>query len=57
MTGREFLTLHGDPAAWTDREFEDFEQVATTGDPTRARDVLARLAKTPPTQADHTPAA
>lgn len=57
MTGIEFRQLHGDPAGWTDREYEDFAQCTTPGDPTPARELLARL-KTDPTQAtDYQPAA
>lgn len=44
MTGTDYRTQHGDPARWTDREFEEFEQYATPGDPAPAREVLARIA-------------
>jgi hypothetical protein len=45
MTGREYRRLHGDPATWSDDEYEQFAECATPGDPTPARDLLARLAK------------
>lgn len=43
MTGSEYRKEHGDPATWTDTEYEQFEQYATPGDPAHAREVLARL--------------
>lgn len=58
MTGREFRTLHGDPADWTDTEYEQFAGCATPGDPTPARELLARLkANKQTTTDDYTPAA
>jgi hypothetical protein len=49
MTGREYRRLHGDPADWTDDEYEQFAECATPGDPTPARELLARLADKPGT--------
>lgn len=57
MTGSEFRKLHGDPAQWTDREYEDFAQYATPGDPRPARELLARLKARTQTAPDYQPAA
>lgn len=58
MTGREFRQLHGDPADWTDTEYEQFAQYAAPGDPQPARDLLARLkASKQQATSDYTPAA
>jgi hypothetical protein len=46
MTGIEYRQIHGDPATWTDLEYEQFTQYATPGDPRPARELLARLHKT-----------
>lgn len=43
MTGREFRALHGDPADWSDDEYEQFAECATPGDPQPARELLDRL--------------
>lgn len=43
MTGTQFRKLHGDPATWTDDEYEQFAECATPGDPEPARELLARL--------------
>jgi hypothetical protein len=56
MTGTQFRQTHGDPADWTDDEYEQFAECATPGDPTPARELLARLAKQR-NQTDLTPAA
>lgn len=47
MNGRQFRKLHGDPATWTDREYEQYGQVATPGAPVPA-EVLAFLKQPPP---------
>lgn len=47
MTGLEFRQDHGDPAAWTDTEYEQYGQVATPGAPAPA-EVLAFLKQPPP---------
>lgn len=52
MTGRQFRQLHGDPATWTDDEYEQFAQYATPGDPAPARELLARLAQQQPATRD-----
>ncbi|MFF1298165.1 MULTISPECIES: hypothetical protein [unclassified Streptomyces] len=44
MTGSEFRKAHGDPATWTDQDYEEFPLYGTPGDPTPARELLARLA-------------
>ncbi len=56
MTGREFREIHGDPAQWDDDEYDLFAAYATPGDPTPARELLARL-QTPTTPDDYQPAA
>ncbi|MFD8488643.1 hypothetical protein [Streptomyces sp. NPDC059712] len=43
MTGSQFRQTHGDPAQWTDTEYEQFADCATPGDPKPAHDLLARL--------------
>ncbi|MEU0656100.1 hypothetical protein ABZ485_28180 [Streptomyces albogriseolus] len=43
MTGRRFRKTHGDPAQWDDDEYDLFAAYATPGDPTPARELLARL--------------
>lgn len=48
MTGTQFRQAHGDPATWTDTEYEQFAECATPGDPSRARELLARLNKPNP---------
>lgn len=55
MTGTQFRKLHGDPATWTDDEYEQFAECATPGDPEPARELLARLNTSKHT--DLTPAA
>lgn len=45
MTGTQFRQTHGDPATWTDDEYEQFAECATPGDPQPARELLARLAQ------------
>jgi hypothetical protein len=47
MTGTEYRTLHGDPATWTDREFDEFAQVASPGAPPPAT-VIAYIHQPPP---------
>lgn len=49
MTGTQFRKLHGDPAGWSDDEYEQFAECATPGDPEPARVVLARLREHLPT--------
>jgi hypothetical protein len=53
VTGQEFRAEHGDPARWSDREYEQFEQYATAGDPSLALEVLERLNKATPAPSDH----
>jgi hypothetical protein len=57
MTGIQFRRTHGDPATWTDDEYELFEQYAIPGDPRPARELLALLAHTPQPATDPAPAA
>ncbi|MFC9891550.1 hypothetical protein [Streptomyces pilosus] len=57
MTGIEFRETHGDPAGWTDDEYELFAECATPGDPGPARELLARLKARKQTNTDYTPAA
>ena len=56
MTGQEYRILHGDPAQWTDLEYEQFAQCAKPGDPRPARQVLAQLANHEPVNLPHTTA-
>ncbi|MFE6412568.1 hypothetical protein ACFVOR_37175 [Streptomyces sp. NPDC057837] len=56
MTGTQFRQLHGDPADWTDQEYDLFADCATPGDPTPARELLARL-NNPTQTTDYQPAA
>lgn len=49
MTGREFREDHGDPAKWSDLEYEQYGLVATPGQPAPA-EVLAFLKQPPPTK-------
>lgn len=49
MTGREFRQDHGDPAKWSDLEYEQYGLVATPGQPAPA-EVLAFLKQPPPTK-------
>ena len=55
MTGNQFRKLHGDPAKWTDNEYELIAECATPGDPQPALELLARLKAQ--TTTDLTPAA
>ncbi len=57
MTGPEFRQAHGDPADWTDDEYEQFAQYATPGDPAPAQELLARLKASKYTTNDYQPAA
>lgn len=57
MTGIEFRNLHGDPAQWTDTEYEQFAHCATPGDPRPARELLARLKNRQQNTTDYQPAA
>jgi hypothetical protein len=47
MTGPQFRQLHGDPADWSDDEYEQFAECATP-----ARELLARLADKQPVTPD-----
>ncbi|MGQ4393780.1 hypothetical protein ACN6K5_003566 [Streptomyces violaceoruber] len=57
MTGPEFRRIHGEPAQWTDDEYELFAECATPGDPKPAHDLLARLKTDRTKPADLTAAA
>ncbi|MEV5703462.1 hypothetical protein AB0L55_39045 [Streptomyces anthocyanicus] len=57
MTGPEFRRIHGEPAQWTDDEYELFAECANPGDPKPAHDLLARLKTDRTKPADLTAAA
>jgi hypothetical protein len=57
VTGNQFRRLHGDPTNWSDDEYEQFAECATPGDPTPARELLARLAEQRKQTTNLTPAA
>ena len=57
MTGTQFRHLHGDPARWTDDEYEQFAECATPGDPQPARELLARIKARKQPTTDYQPAA
>lgn len=50
MTGTEFRDNHGDPAKWSDLEYEQYGQVATPGKPVPDK-VLAFIKQPPPPKA------
>jgi len=54
MTGTEYRAQHGDPATWTDVEYEQYGLVATPGKPVPA-EVLTFLKQPPATRIEDRP--
>lgn len=55
MTGLQYRNTHGDPATWTDTEYEQYGQIATPADKPVPAAVLDYLRQPPTTRIERRP--
>lgn len=55
MTGRQFVQEHGDPALWSDTEYEQYGLVATPGSQPVPPEVIAYIQQPPTTRIEDRP--